>query len=77
MWRDILLANRDEVLAQAASFRHVLGEIERAMLASDAQGLMDQIAQPSALRSGWEMGAAMGALAGGAASRPAAGDEAA
>jgi hypothetical protein len=47
------------------------------MLASDAQGLMDQIAQPSALRSGWEMGAAMGALAGGAASRPAAGDEAA
>ena len=77
MWRDILLANRDEVLAQAASFRHVLGEIERAMLASDAQALMDQIAQPSALRSGWEMGAAMGALAGGAASRPAAGDEAA
>ena len=74
MWRDILLANRDEVLAQAASFRHVLGEIERAMLASDAQALMDQIAQPSALRSRWEMGAAMDALASGAKSRPAAAD---
>jgi prephenate dehydrogenase len=75
MWRDVLLANRDEVLAQAESFRHALGEIERAMVAGDAQALMDHIARPSALRSQWEMGAALGAMAGGATSRPAAADE--
>jgi len=56
MWRDILLANRDEVLAQAASFRHVLGEIERAIVAGDAQALMSLIAAPSALRTAWTMG---------------------
>lgn len=57
MWRDILLANRDEVLAQAASFRQVLGEIECAMVAGDAQALMSLIAAPSALRTAWTMGA--------------------
>lgn len=59
MWRDILLANRDEVLAQAASFRQVLGEIERAMAAGDAQAVLAQIAAPSALRQAWHMGAGM------------------
>jgi prephenate dehydrogenase len=71
MWRDILLANRDEVLAQAASFRQALGEIERTMLAGDAQALMAQIAEPSALRGQWEMGAGMGSAVGGVGSKPA------
>jgi prephenate dehydrogenase len=71
MWRDILLANRDEVLAQAASFRQALGEIERAMLAGDAQALMAQIADPSTLRGQWEMGAGMGPVGGGKTSKPA------
>jgi prephenate dehydrogenase len=57
MWRDILLANRDEVLAQAGLFREALAEIERTMAAGDAQALMSLIAAPSALRAGWTMGA--------------------
>ncbi len=71
MWRDILLANRDEVLAQAASFRQALDQIERAMLAGDAQTLMAQIAEPSALRGQWALGAGMGTTVGGVGSRPA------
>ena len=57
MWRDILLANRDEVLAQAGLFREALGEIERSMTTGDAQALMSLIAAPSALRAAWTMGA--------------------
>ena len=57
MWRDILLANRDEVLAQAGLFREALGEIERTMTTGDAQALMSLIAAPSALRAAWTMGA--------------------
>lgn len=64
MWRDILLANRDEVLAQAASFRHMLVEMERALLAGEAQAVLKQIAEPSALRSAWEMSAGMGSTLG-------------
>jgi prephenate dehydrogenase len=56
MWRDILMANRDEVLAQATSFRQVLAEFEHAMMAGDAQALMAKIAAPSALRGAWRMG---------------------
>ena len=76
MWRDILLANRDEVLAQAASFRQMLGEMERALVAGDAQAVMEQIAEPSKLRSAWAMGAGMGTALGAAGATPAA-DEAA
>ena len=72
MWRDILLANRDEVLAQAASFRHMLGEMERALVAGDAQAVMERITEPSKLRSAWEMSAGMGSALGAAGATPAA-----
>ena len=72
MWRDILLANRDEVLAQAASFRHMVGEMERALVAGDAQAVMERIAEPSKLRSAWEMSAGMGSALGAAGATPAA-----
>ena len=72
MWRDILLANRDEVLAQAASFRHMLGEMERALVAGDAQAVMERIAESSNLRSAWEMSAGMGSALGAAGATPAA-----
>jgi prephenate dehydrogenase len=60
MWRDILMANRDEVLAQASSFRQALAEIEHAMAAGDAQTVMAKIAAPSALRGAWRMGGGTG-----------------
>ena len=72
MWRDILLANRDEVLAQASSFRHMLGEMERALVAGDAQAVMERITEPSNLRSAWEMSAGMGSALGAAGATPAA-----
>ena len=72
MWRDILMANRDEVLAQASSFRHMLGEMERALVAGDAQAVMERIAEPSKLRSAWEMSAGMGSALGAAGATPSA-----
>ena len=58
MWRDILLANRQEVLAQSARFRQALDEMEAAMTAGDAQALMTLVAPPSAVRGQWQLGAA-------------------
>jgi prephenate dehydrogenase len=55
MWRDILLANRDEVLAHAAGFQQALRELEQAMTDGDAQALMARIATPSGQRSRWRM----------------------
>ena len=72
MWRDILMANRDEVLAQASSFRHMLGEMERALVAGDAQAVMERIAESSNLRSAWEMSAGMGSALGAAGATPSA-----
>jgi prephenate dehydrogenase len=58
MWRDILLANRQEVLAQSARFRQALDRIELAMTAGDAQALVELLASPSAVRGQWHLGAA-------------------
>ncbi|MFM8770017.1 MAG: prephenate dehydrogenase [Rubrivivax sp.] len=74
MWRDILLANRDEVLAQVATFRQKLEEMERAMSAGDARTLQALISAPSALRNAWTMGVGMGS-ANASAVAPAAADE--
>ncbi|GMV46970.1 MAG: prephenate dehydrogenase [Pseudomonadota bacterium] len=57
MWRDILLANREEVLKQAQRFRHVLGALEAALGNSNAQALEGLIRQAAEGRSGWQMGA--------------------
>jgi len=58
MWRDILLANRHEVLAQSARFRRELDRIESAMTAGDAPSLLDLLASPAAVRGQWQLGAA-------------------
>jgi prephenate dehydrogenase len=55
MWRDILLANRHELLAQSQLFREALASIERAIAAGDADALEKQIHQASQARSGWRM----------------------
>ena len=55
MWRDILLANRDELQGQLAHFRRALEAIERCMQAGDGQALVSQIQTASRLRSGWQM----------------------
>ncbi|MEN9417402.1 MAG: hypothetical protein RI988_1022, partial [Pseudomonadota bacterium] len=55
MWRDILLANRDEVRAQAAHFRAALDGLEALLDAADSTALHDRLAAISARRARWRM----------------------
>lgn len=57
MWRDILRANRDEVLAQSRQFQQALQAFEQAMLAESDQTLEDMITLASETRAHWRMGA--------------------
>lgn len=57
MWRDILLANREELLLQARLFQRALGDFEQAMQQGDSQAVEDLITLASATRTHWRMGA--------------------
>ncbi|MGY8528240.1 prephenate dehydrogenase/arogenate dehydrogenase family protein [Paracidovorax citrulli] len=57
IWRDILLANRDELLAQSRHFAQALQQMEQAMQQGDGQGLEDLITLASETRAHWRMGA--------------------
>ena len=58
VWRDILLANRDEVLHQCSLMRETLHEFEAAMKTGDADRLHALIAEASQTRSRWRLGGA-------------------
>ena len=51
MWRDILLANKEEVLAQTAQFTQAVQAFEAVLRANDGQALEDMIALASAARA--------------------------
>ena len=55
VWRDILLANKDEVLAQAGRFRQALDELEALLVSGDAPGIEERIRQISSARSQWHL----------------------
>ena len=55
VWRDILSANRTEVLDQLAHFRASLAQFEAAMLKGDTQALQQLIQQASDVRTGWAL----------------------
>ena len=55
VWRDILLANRDEVLAQSRHFRAALDVLEQAVSEQRADLLVPLIEQARALRSPWQL----------------------
>ncbi|WP_157267700.1 prephenate dehydrogenase [Azohydromonas aeria] len=57
VWRDILLANRDEVLRQAWHFREALDGFEALLRAGDAAALEDHIRQVAQARARWHLGA--------------------
>jgi prephenate dehydrogenase len=57
MWRDILLANRQELLAQSEVFQRTLKAMEAMIDAGNGEALEDFIAQASQARSNWRMGA--------------------
>ncbi|MEJ7685801.1 MAG: prephenate dehydrogenase/arogenate dehydrogenase family protein [Variovorax sp.] len=58
VWRDILLANREQVLQHSQAFRTALAQLEALMAAGDAQALEDAIAAASRTRAQWTLGAA-------------------
>jgi prephenate dehydrogenase len=56
VWRDILLANRQELLAQSELFRQSLHALEQAMDKGDVESLESMIEQASQTRAHWRMG---------------------
>lgn len=54
VWRDILLANRTQVLAQAREFRKALEALEAAIVAGDHGALEASIVTASQTRTGWK-----------------------
>ncbi len=57
IWRDILVANREEVLKQSQRFRNALDALEHVMRSGNADALEDLIRGPAEGRSQWQMGA--------------------
>ena len=57
IWRDILIANREEVLRQSARFRHTLDALELVMRTGNGEALEDLIRGAADGRSQWQMGA--------------------
>lgn len=53
MWRDILLANREAVLAEVGMLQAVLEDYAQALRAGDAARLQALVAEASALRRQW------------------------
>ena len=56
VWRDILLANRVQVLHQSNLMRQALDRLEDAMALGDASALEQLIAQASQTRAQWRLG---------------------
>ncbi len=56
MWRDILLANRHELLAQCRLFERSLHTMEALIESGDAEALEPLIGQASDARAQWRMG---------------------
>ncbi len=60
MWRDVLAANREEVLKQSQRFRHALDALEHAMRNGNPDALEDLIRGAAEGRAAWQMGAPRG-----------------
>lgn len=57
MWRDILIANREELLAQSKLFQATLQTFERLIATADGDQLEQLIEQASTSRANWKIGA--------------------
>nr|WP_297357455.1 prephenate dehydrogenase/arogenate dehydrogenase family protein [uncultured Caldimonas sp.] len=55
IWRDILLANKEEVLKQSLRFRHTLDALEHVMKSGNAEALEDLIRSAAEARATWQM----------------------
>ncbi|MDB5965801.1 MAG: prephenate dehydrogenase, partial [Polaromonas sp.] len=57
MWRDILIANREELLDQSKIFQQTLQQLEKLISAGDGDTLEGLIEQASDTRASWRMAA--------------------
>ena len=55
MWRDILLANREELLAQSRIFQQSLQSLEELISSGNGDALESQIRQASEIRGNWHI----------------------
>jgi prephenate dehydrogenase len=55
MWRDILLANREELLRQSARFRQALDALEQVIAAGNGEALQELLRVASDGRAHWQM----------------------
>jgi prephenate dehydrogenase len=55
MWRDILLANREELLAQSRIFQQSLQSLEQLISSGNAEALESLIGQASETRANWRI----------------------
>ena len=60
IWRDILMANREEILKQSARFRHTLDVMEHVIKSGNADALEDLIRNAAEARAGWQLGGPRG-----------------
>jgi len=58
VWRDILMANREEILKQTQRFRHALDAMEHVVKTGNTDALEALIRSASDARAGWQMNAA-------------------
>jgi prephenate dehydrogenase len=56
MWRDILLANKQELLEQCSAFRRSLQAMELMIETGNGDGLEEVIDKASQTRADWRMG---------------------
>ena len=55
MWRDILMANREELLAQSKLFQQALQTLETLIASGNAEALQSRIQQASQTRAHWHV----------------------
>jgi prephenate dehydrogenase len=58
VWRDILMANREEILKQTQRFRHTLDAMEHVVKTGNTEALEALIRSASDARAGWQMNSA-------------------
>ena len=60
VWRDVFVANREELLKQSLRFRHTLDAIEHVIRSGNVEALEDLLRQAADARGGWQMNAGTG-----------------
>jgi prephenate dehydrogenase len=60
IWRDILMANREEILKQSARFRSTLDAMEHVIKSGNTDALEDLIKSASEARASWQLGGPRG-----------------